>query len=604
MQIANQSKSKVWVGLYDITDKACKTPLGGSRQAVDAGATLNYDHSAKPKTQIVFWRDQTKNDGHVSTSCFAGPKTIFTDAPATLIQEDDDKFYVCNHVIDSTHPVTAMDKIEHVVVLMMENRSLDNLAGWLYDGERPLRNIPKKDLPTFDGLQSTDGQPGVDSRYWNTLVAADHDKPTAKKVYPHNCGDGQWAADLNTPSPGPVEVVGGFLRGIFGTDKPAAAAPANMYGFLEDYRGHLTHSLKKSSAELDALAEQIMACYTPAQVPIFSALARGFAISDRWFCSAPCQTWPNRSFVHTGSSFGRLNNMEKVDDEGEHTRPWKNKPSNAPYIDQPRIFDVFEAQGVRTRVYNDSRLPALAHLQFGLSSWRWDAQLLTDLDDISLHPNYIFLEPQMFFQLGWVPQDYHPPYLIVQGDVTLRRVYTLLSESGLWHKTLLIITFDESGNCYDHVPPPKAIRPPASNTPQFPASQIGTLNPFDMYGPRIPTVLVSPYVDKSVVFRSEKAPLQGGITPEFDHCAVLASLRDWVFAGRVLPTDPKTAAVLGNNARVVAAPTIWPVLDGRRRDMPDIDILVNGLAEAVDADDFIPADFFGSENLNQDLELV
>jgi len=599
MDIYNASKEDIWVGLYDQSNKKCDTPIGGSRKALGAGQTIAYDHGGKARVQIVFWNnaggwgDKWKQLD-VSAFCVAGPKTIFTDAAATLIQEDDDKFYICNHVVDSLHPVTVQDKIEHVVVLMMENRSLDNLMGWLYadKGNRPSRNIPQPSgtLPSFDGLASDSTNPHEDRRYWNTLLASQHD--TGAKIYARKAGDGDWDPELALPSPGPVEVVPGFLESIFGTPTPAADAVPSMRGYLQNYRTHLDHAATgKSSSQLDTLAEDIMACYTPEQVPAFSALARSFAISDRWFCSAPCQTWPNRSFIHAGTAFGRLNNMEGLDDEGEHGNPFKNIPSSTPYLKKPLLYDVLDALGVRWKAYTDS-FRSLFYQQFGKNASSL-TDLLKDINRIDEHPNYIFVEPQMFFKWPYTQQDFHPPSKVKDGDETIRRVYEMLVQAGIWHKTMLIVTFDESGNCYDHVAPPRALRPPASDTPQFDAEEIGTLNPFDMYGPRIPTIVVSPYVDKGVVFRSGSAPVSG-IKPEYDHCSVLATVRDWVFGARTLPTDSATRAVFIDNARVAAAPTVWPVLDSRRREMPSLDELTNDLASDVDPELYIE-DLFPEE---------
>ncbi len=61
-------------------------------------------------------------------------------------------------------------------------------------------------------------------------------------------------------------------------------------------------------------------------------------------------------------------------------------------------------------------------------------------------------------------------------------LYNVLSKSGVWNKTLLIITYDEHGGCYDHLVPPSAVKPDSSEA-QF---QVGKLKPFEQYGPRVP----------------------------------------------------------------------------------------------------------------------
>jgi phospholipase C len=92
-------------------------------------------------------------------------------------------------------------------------------------------------------------------------------------------------------------------------------------------------------------------------VPVLSALARHYAVCDRWFASVPCQTWPNRAFVHAGTSCGRVNSLDKdVDD-------WT--PPNPLYYNTPTIFNVLHDLGVSWKVYADSVVtPTLTRSQF------------------------------------------------------------------------------------------------------------------------------------------------------------------------------------------------------------------------------------------------
>jgi phospholipase C len=85
---------------------------------------------------------------------------------------------------------------------------------------------------------------------------------------------------------------------------------------------------------------QIMSGYAPAQVPVTSALARGFATFDHWFCEVPSQTFPNRSFFHAATSSGFVVNMEPA-----AAFPLRN--------DAETIFERLEAQGLTWRVYCD-----------------------------------------------------------------------------------------------------------------------------------------------------------------------------------------------------------------------------------------------------------
>ncbi|HEX9629271.1 MAG TPA: alkaline phosphatase family protein, partial [Pyrinomonadaceae bacterium] len=208
----------------------------------------------------------------------------------------------------------GMDNIEHVVVLMMENRSFDNLLGWLYadQGNQPPRNIPPQTPPSFEGL--------VPGKYCNKGPALHPGVVCASEP------TSRWSSYNNAmvvPAPDPGELFDQMTRQIFGTATPPSTATANMSGFLLDYVDQAG----------PVIAPQIMQCYSPQQVNVISQLARSFAVSDRWQASAPCQTWPNRGFVHTGSSDGHINN-----DDSE------------PY-DIQTIFNVMNDQGLSWGVY-------------------------------------------------------------------------------------------------------------------------------------------------------------------------------------------------------------------------------------------------------------
>ena len=154
----------------------------------------------------------------------------------------------------------AMD-IAHVVVLMLENRSFDCMLGRLYPGRAD-----------FDGLTGRESNPwnGKDVQVWSS--------PTM---------DSQAAC---IPAPDPAELFTDMTAQIFGAGN-APPAPATMAGFAANYMQVPTNS-----------PDAVMHGFTADQVPVLSALAKGFGVSDRWHASAPNQTWPNRFFVHTGTA--------------------------------------------------------------------------------------------------------------------------------------------------------------------------------------------------------------------------------------------------------------------------------------------------------------
>ena len=110
-----------------------------------------------------------------------------------------------------------------------------------------------------------------------------------------------------------------------------------------------------------------------------------------------------------------------------------------------------------------------------------------------------------------MPNDQHPPHNVLFGERLIARVYDALRNGPGWEQTLFIITYDEHGGIYDHVPPPPATSPDDLQPDGF---------AFDRYGVRVPAVIVSPWVPAGSIIR----PPAG--SPPFDHTSILATLRN------------------------------------------------------------------------------
>jgi phospholipase C len=322
---------------------------------------------------------------------------------------------------------------------------------------------------------------------------------------------------------------------IFGQNAQPGSPP-NMSGFFADY-----------ATTSSPYPEQIMQSFAPANANVINQLAANFAICDSWFASCPCQTWPNRGFVHTGSSDGHINN-----DDYE-------------LYDIPTIFNVLEGQGISWGVFHDSTLipsltlgqflPKLGEYLLRFHSFTSFQRCCAGLDGVRL-PQYSFVEPRFMPELGLLkidyPSDYHPPHNVCRGEQFLAQVYEAVRSSCYRDEILLVITFDEHGGCYDHLPPL-----PISTPPQpWPQSRDGQFN-FERFGVRVPTIVVSSYVNPGTVFR---APT--GSAP-YDHTSILATLRDWLSlpASSFLPSP-----------RIANAPTLAEVLalPNPRTDWPKV----------------------------------
>ena len=442
-------------------------------------------------------------------------------------------------------------KIANVVVVMLENRSFDNLVGWLYkkEGNRPPKNLPRRKNPTYDGLK--------ENTYWNPTTAKhvrspDKDVPEDLRVYVTDK-----ATDFTVPAPDPHEQFRQMNYQIFGKKWPAKSDPETMKGFVVNYADAIKESGKEGKGVDPG---SIMECYSPGQMGVLSALARNYAISDRWFASLPCQTWPNRGFMHAGTSCGRVNNLNKNKDD--------NTPPNPLYYDTRTIFNVLHDLGISWKVYGDSILPTLTRYQFATQLW---SPLLDchfrSFDDfkndatLGTLPSYSFVEPDFLLKKN----DEHPPHDVRKAETFLYDIWKAVSEGAGWENTLLIITYDEHGGCYDHVAPPRTAVKPDNSKPQKPFD-------FKRFGVRVPTVLVSPWIEAGTVFRSSSK------RRELDHTSILATLRDWQNLSK------RAGRKWLKSKRIAAAPTLGRYLTRSRprKDKPKIRRPAKPAATALD----------------------
>jgi phospholipase C len=440
--------------------------------------------------------------------------------------------------------------LDHVVVVMFENRSFDNLLGHLYQpGEvASFEGVVGKDLANPVPDWAADRAGGDTVRYGV-------------------------AADMNTPSPDPGEEYPHVNTQLFGIIDPPAnrglpaekmAPPFNappdarqrpsMNGFVADYISTFAAEIGRQPTYREYA--QIMAGYTPAQMPVTSALARGFAAFDHWFCEVPSQTFANRSFFHAGSSSGYVVNLTPADGFPLHNTA-------------ETIFERLDQQGLSWRVYCDppSRmsLTGIIHAPrlwpyFGTRFVSTD-QFVQDAADGTL-PAYSFIEPNLLyghndmhpaFDALFRGSPIDPPSSLLGGEALLAKIYNAVRSaasgagSNAWN-TLLIVTFDEHGGTYDHVPPPVA-------PPPYPAAAPGRLNfGFDRSGVRVPAIGISAWI-----------PDQTVVTGQYRNTSVIATLRQrWPLGAPLTARD----AIAADIAPVLTLdtprdPADWPDVSPR-----------------------------------------
>src|SRR5579862_6046297 len=366
-----------------------------------------------------------------------------------------------------------LSAISNIVVLMLENRSFDHMLGFLYADSGNVTPTGQ----AFEGLKGTesnsDGKGGTVNVY---------------KIDP----SGAYA--YFTPGADPGEGYTATNSQLFGTAAAPNPAVATNSGFITDYAYTLGWQSKESGWSIlpGTVATDIMGMFTPTMLPVLSGLARGFAVCDQWFSSAPTETLPNRAFACAGTSQGHMDDKTKT-------------------FTAPSIFGLLTKHKLDWRIYGYDADP-LTRMDFPDTTNAPETHfgLFKDFQAAAAAgtlPPYTFLEP------SWssTGNSQHPNYNVALGEQLIHDVYYALRNGPNWSKTLLIITYDEHGGCYDHVAPPLGAVPPDDS-----AGEDGF--DFKRFGVRVPTVLVSPLIAPGTVFRvpAHSVPL--------DHTSILKTV--------------------------------------------------------------------------------
>jgi phospholipase C len=369
--------------------------------------------------------------------------------------------------------MSQLGSIDHIVVLMLENRSFDHMLGFLYadNGNESPAGQP------FEGLTGSESNPDGDGK--------------AVPVFKIE------ATDSNAyfmPGADPGEGYTATNSQLFGASKAPVPPLETNSGFVTDYAYTLGWQSKQRGWSIlpGTVAKDIMGIFTPTMLPVLSGLARGFAVCDQWFSSVPTETLPNRAFACAGTSQGHMDDKTKT-------------------YTAPSIFGLLTQKKLDWRIYGYSAGP-LTRLNFPDTTNAPETHfgLFTDFQAAAAAgtlPPYTFLEP------SWesTGNSQHPNYDVALGEQLIHDVYYALRKGPGWEQTLLIITYDEHGGCYDHVAPPTNAVPPDDDAGEFGFD-------FKRFGLRVPTVLVSPLIPAGTVFR-----VPANSTP-LDHTSILKTV--------------------------------------------------------------------------------
>ncbi|KAJ4979175.1 hypothetical protein NE237_009955 [Protea cynaroides] len=354
--------------------------------------------------------------------------------------------------------------IKTIVVIVMENRSFDHIFGWL-----------KSTRPEIDGLTGKES---------NRLSVSD---PNSQEVF---VSDEAIFVDSD-----PGHSFQAIRQQVFGSED-TSANPAPMNGFVQE-----------AASMSEDMPRTVMSGFKPELVPVYTALANEFAVFDRWFASVPTSTQPNRFYVHSATSHGCQSNVRK---DLIHGFPQKT------------IFESVEENGLSYGIYYQN-IPAALFLKslrklkhmINFHSYGLKFKLHAKLGKL---PNYSVIE-QRYFDVKLDPaNDDHPSHDVALGQKFVKEVYETLRKSPQWNETALLITYDEHGGFYDHVPTPVAGVP----------SPDGIIGPapfyfkFDRLGVRVPTILISPWIEKGLVIHEPNGPTQYS---QFEHSSIPATVK-------------------------------------------------------------------------------
>ncbi len=328
---------------------------------------------------------------------------------------------------DRLHPGVGFDKkvqdylqkIDHIVVLMLENRSFDHMLGYLTLEEG------RKDV---EGLTSK-----MFNEYNNVKYKIRHLDTTRVEEDP-----GHESADV-------AEQLGN-----------------GNGGFVSNFAKHYPESDPG----------KIMGYYNAGDLPVYDHLAQRFCICDRWFCSVPGSTWPNRLYALTGQADGSKD----------------NKP--LPIYSKTSFIRHLEERGVSWRWYSHDFqtlrcVDEKYRRGYDQNFFRVEASSRLEDEDFFDHAAagdlaaVSWIDPNLVGLTAVAANDDHPPADVTAAQNLVLTIYSALLASPAWMKTLFIITYDEHGGFYDHVTPPEA----ADDDPNF-----------RRYGVRVPAFIISPWV--------------------------------------------------------------------------------------------------------------
>jgi phospholipase C len=260
----------------------------------------------------------------------------------------------------------VLDTFDHVVVLMLENRSFDNLLGYLYSQKYP--------APREQQFEGVDGK-NISNPIPPDWQFTDENGKLVTEVPVAPISDLELdLRHFSPPYPDPGEDYPHVNTQLFNPayplpfNQPPYNLPSPVYapamnGFVSDYIQNYIHTEfpdKRPPAPADFYEKYkyIMESYDPADLSVLSGLAREFAVFDHWFCSVPSETICNRNFWHAGTSWGHVINPGPPDDACDQD----NWPNTDAWVENTAGCTLFSQLAKSTpnigwKIYSDNKVP-------------------------------------------------------------------------------------------------------------------------------------------------------------------------------------------------------------------------------------------------------
>ncbi len=237
------------------------------------------------------------------------------------------------------------------------------------------------------------------------------------------------------------------------------------------------------------MGARAMGYFDQTDLSFYWDLAQTFAMSDHHHCSVLGPTWVNREFYLAATSFGMIDN---------HAIPSDAFPMAG--RDQT-IFQALNSAGVSWRIYDElvpfivGAFPSFALAREQQAHETSFSRFYTDLAAGNVD-SVVWIDPHWTTD-AVTTDDEHPPANPQYGQAFVRDIIQHVMDSPIWNDTAIILTYDENGGFYDHVPPPEACPPGDGFAPRLGASDYHA--DFDRYGFRVPLIVISPYARQHYV---------------------------------------------------------------------------------------------------------